>query len=121
MKKPTTIEDLEHKMRAQLVQLYEAACAIDFPRGSDVAFREALQARIRQGCVDIARECSGNEGLLISTAQDVRLYKANSSIRNPDAKALDFRIGLQKSLGAFYGLKAAVDADSPAKKGGAGK
>jgi hypothetical protein len=108
MKKPTTTEDLAHKMRAQLVQLYEAACEIDFPRGSDVAFRDALQARIQLGCADLARERAGDEGQLISIAQDVRLYKASAGIRNPDATALAFRVGIQKTLGAFFRLQAAV-------------
>ncbi len=116
MKKPTTTEDLEHKMRAQLVQLYEAACQIDYPRGSDAAFRDALQARIQQGCAALARERAGDEGQLISIAQDVRLYKANAGIRNPDATALKFRIEIQKTLGKFFDLHAAV---TEAKKGGA--
>jgi hypothetical protein len=119
MKKPTTTEDLEHKMRAQLVQLYEAACGIDFPRGSDAAWRDALQARLRQGCAQLAIDHAGNDGQLIAIAQDVRLYKANAGIRNPDTKALGFRIGLQKTLGTFFRLQAAVKTDSSATKGSA--
>ncbi|MDR1282221.1 MAG: hypothetical protein LBK99_15580 [Opitutaceae bacterium] len=116
MKKPTTTEDLEHKMRAQLVQLYEAACGIDFPRGSDAAWRDALQARLRQGCTQLAIDHAGDEGLLISIAQDVRLYKASAGIRNPDAKALDFRVAIQRTLGKFFRLQAAIATET--KKGG---
>jgi hypothetical protein len=116
MKKPTTTEDLEYKMRAQLVQLYEAACGIDFPRTSDTDFRAALQSRIRQGCADLASEHVANEGRLITIAQDVRLYKASAGVRNPDAAALAFRVELQKTLGIFFRLREAVGADT--KKGG---
>jgi hypothetical protein len=117
MKKTTTIEDLEHKMRAQLVQLYEAACAIDFPRGSDAAFRDALEARLQQGVAQLSKECAAAEDKLISIAQDVRLYKASAGLRNPDAGALRFRVALQKTLGAFFRLKEAVfiGGDSSAK------
>ncbi|WP_043582602.1 hypothetical protein [Geminisphaera colitermitum] len=112
MKKPTTTEDLAHKMRAQLVQLYEAACEIDFPRGSDVAFRDALQARIRLGCADLVHARAGDQGQLISVAQDVRLYKANAGVRNPDDSTLTFRVELQRTLGKFFDLQAAMKGGS---------
>jgi hypothetical protein len=117
--KPTTIEDIEHKMRAQLVQLYEAACMIDYPRGSDTAFRDALQARLSQGCAAPAREHAVDEEALIRAAQNVRLYKASAAIRNPDAAALAFRLALQKTLGVHFRLQEAVRAaTATAPKGG---
>jgi hypothetical protein len=119
MKKPTTIEDLEHKMRAQLVQLYEAACEIDYPVGSDAGFRAALQARLHLGCADLARLHAGDQGQLISIAQDVRLYKASTCVRNPDASALAFRIQIQKTLGKFFDLQNAVKTVESNPKGGA--
>jgi hypothetical protein len=117
--KHTTIEDLEHKIRAQLVQLYEAACGIEYPCGPDLAFRDALHARIRQGVTDLARERAGDEARLITIAQDVRLYKASAGIRKLTVQALAFRIDLQKRLGSFYALKKAVK-DSEAVQAGGG-
>jgi hypothetical protein len=116
-KKPTTAEDLEHKMRAQLVGLYESACEIPFPKGSDAAFRDALQARLQLGCGTLAKECALDEGALISTAQDVRLYRANAGVRNPDASTLSYRIQIQKNLGKFFKLAEAVAAGASVPAG----
>jgi hypothetical protein len=112
MKKPTTETDLRHKLRAQLVQLYEAAAGIEYPRESDTAFRNAVAARIQLGVSDLAKElaASADEDTLIPRAQDVRLYKASAGVRNPDTAALAFRLALQRNLGAFLRLQQAVKA-----------
>lgn len=107
--KPTTETDLRHKLRAQLVQLYEAAAGIEYPRESDAAFRNALAARIRAGVHELAKEHTGtDEDTLIHRAQDTRLYKASASVRNPDAAELAFRIALQRNLGSFLRLQEAM-------------
>jgi hypothetical protein len=105
MKKMTTEADLAHKMRAQLVRLYEASCAIEYPKGSDAAFRDALQSRLNAGVKELAKDTQANEEGLIAASQDVRLYEASAKIRNPDASALEFRVKTQKCLGTFFRLQ----------------
>jgi hypothetical protein len=117
--KPTTETDLRHKLRAQLVQLYEAAAGIEYPKESDTAFRTALAARIRAGVHDLAREHAGTgEDTLICRAQDVRIYKASAAVRNPGAAELAFRIAIQRGLGAWFRLAEAVRDAAPDGKGG---
>jgi hypothetical protein len=117
--KPTIETDLRHKLRAQLVQLYEAATGIEYPKESDIAFRTTLAARIRAGVHDLASEhTTAGEDTLIARAQDVRLYKASAGMRNPGVTEIAFRLSLQRTLGAHLRLKEAVDAATPDAKGG---
>ncbi|MDR0352497.1 MAG: hypothetical protein LBI02_03785 [Opitutaceae bacterium] len=119
--KPATETDLRHKLRAQLVQLYEAAAGIEYPKESDTAYRAALAARIQAGVAGLAREHTATDAdTLIATAQDVRLYKASAAVKNPDVGELAFRVSLQRRLGAHFRLGAALDARrAAAAKGGA--
>lgn len=117
-KKTQTVADLEHSLRAKLVSLYEANTSISFPKGDDVEFRRALEARINAGVADIAAAHATDEEGVIAIAQDIRLYKGNAGIENPDSGARAFRVKLQKLIGSFYQLSAAVKAASASGENG---